>query len=106
MKHLLDTKNEVTDELKQNNDEFKKKLNTHDSDLDQIKTLIKKVLVQNQTFYPDKLDSPKAQYPTTAVLANKKSLPLEGGNSTENGGIWDLKHKISSPKFYELLSKT
>ena len=39
------------------------------------------------------------------VPANKKATPLEGGNSTKNGGIWNLKHGISSPKFYELFIK-
>ena len=53
---------------------------------------------------PDKKDSPKAQDTTTVVPANKKSPPLEGENSTKIGGMWDLKHDIGSPKFYELLN--
>ena len=52
------------------------------------------------------MDSPKYQYPTTAVPANKKAPPLEGVNSTKNGGMWTLKQEISSPKLYELLIKT
>ena len=31
---------------------------------------------------------------------------MDGGNSTKNGGMWNIKHKISSPKFYALLIKT
>ena len=34
-------------------------------------------------YSPDKKYSPKAQDPTTVVPANKKSTPLEGGNSTK-----------------------
>ena len=31
---------------------------------------------------------------------------LEGGHYEENGGMWTLKHEISSPKFYGILIKT
>ena len=51
----------------------------------------------------DKKDSPKAWDPTTVVTTKNNSPPLEGGHSTKNGGMWTLKHDISSPKFYELL---
>ena len=37
------------------------------------------------------------------VPDNNRDPPLEGVNSTKNGGIWSLKHETSSPKFYELL---
>ena len=57
-------------------------------------------------YSPYKKDSPKAQDTTTMVLDNKKSPPLEGGHSTKIGGMWTLKHEISSPKFYELLINT
>ena len=39
------------------------------------------------------------------VPANKRAPLLEGGNSKEIGGMWTLKHEISSPKFYETLIK-
>ena len=54
----------------------------------------------------DKMDSPKAQDPTTLLPANNNTPPLEGGNSTKIGAMWTLKHEIISPKFYELLIKT
>ena len=54
---------------------------------------------------PDNKDSPKSQYLTTVVPANKKALTLEGGHSMKNCGMWNLKYKTSSPKFYELLIK-
>ena len=44
--------------------------------------------------------------PATVVLAISRASPLEGGHSTKIGGLWNLKHDISSPKFYELLIKT
>ena len=44
----------------------------------------------------NKKDSPKNQDPTTLVPANKKAPKLEGGHSTEIGGMWTLKHDISS----------
>ena len=43
---------------------------------------------------------------TTVVPANRRDPPLEGEHSTKIGGMWTLKHEISSPKFYELLIKT
>ena len=48
------------------------------------------------------MDSPKAQNSTTLVPDNKKDQPLEGGHSTKIGGMWTLKHEISSPKLYEI----
>ena len=35
-----------------------------------------------------------------------KAPPLESGNSTENDGMWTLKHDIISPKFHELFINT
>ena len=49
--------------------------------------------------------SPPA-YPTTVVPTNRRDPRLEGGHSTNIGGIWTIKHDIRSPKFYELLIKT
>ena len=49
--------------------------------MDEIKTLIKKVLVQNKTSFPENMDPPKSQYPTTVIPANKKAPTLEGGLS-------------------------
>ena len=48
----------------------------------------------------DNNDSPKTQYPTTVVPDTKNDPPLEGGHSTKNGCMWNLKHDIRSPKFY------
>ena len=48
--------------------------------------------------------SPKAQDPTTVVPANKRDQPLQDGHYKKIGGMWTLKHEISSPKLYELLT--
>ena len=40
------------------------------------------------------------------VPDKNKAPPLEGGHSTKIGGMWTLKHEISSPRLYELLIKT
>ena len=57
-------------------------------------------------YSPDRKYSPKTQDSNFVVLDNKKASSLEGGNYTKIGGMWTLKHEISSPKFYELLIKT
>ena len=31
---------------------------------------------------------------------------LDGGNSTKNCGMWNIKHEVSSPTFYELFINT
>ena len=57
-------------------------------------------------YSPENKDSQKSQDTTTTALTNKRATPLEGGNSMNIGGMWTLKHGISSPKFYELLINT
>ena len=55
---------------------------------------------------PENKDSQKSQDPNTVVPDKNKAPPLEGVHSTKIGGIWNLKHEISSPKFYKLIIKT
>ena len=55
---------------------------------------------------PYKKYSTMAQDPTNLVPDNKKALLLGGENSKKDGGIWTHKHELSSPRLYELLSKT
>ena len=55
---------------------------------------------------PSQKDTLTPPYPTTTVQINKRAPPLEGGISKNIGGMWTLKHDISSPRFYELLIKT
>ena len=44
--------------------------------------------------------------PTTVVPTDKRAPSLEGGHSTKIGGMWTLKHEISSSKFNKLLINT
>ena len=103
--HLLPIQYSIADNQKscQAPDE---KMNKYDSKLDQIITLLQKVLAQNKHSFPDNIYSPKSHYPTTMVPSNNKFPPLYGVNSTKIGGIWTIKRDIISPKFYELLIKT
>ena len=55
---------------------------------------------------PAQKDTSTPPDPTTVVPTNRRATPLEGVNSTKIGGMWTLKHEISSLKFYELLIKT
>ena len=55
---------------------------------------------------PAQKDTSTPPDPTTVVLTDSTSPPLEGVHSTKIGGMWTLKHEISSPKFYELLINT
>ena len=84
------------------------KMKTYDSKLDKLKAIIKNIMeqIKNSNYSPEKLYSPKAQYINIVVPAKKKSTPMEGGNSTNIGCMWILKHESSSSKFYELIIKT
>ena len=46
------------------------------SEITDIKTMIKHVIVHNQNSSPENMDLPKTQYPTTLVPANKKAPAL------------------------------
>ena len=91
------------------NDEKMKKIDYEftdmKSEMTDIKTYLKHVLVQNQNSSPDHMDSLKDQDINYEVPDNKKAPPLEGRNPKKNGCMWTLKHEIISPKFYELLIK-
>ena len=69
------------------NDEKMKKIDYEftdmKSEMTDIKTYLKHVLVQNQNSSPDHMDSLKDQDHTTMVLANKKDPPLDGGHYTK-----------------------
>ena len=60
----------------------------------------------NSKLSPYQKDTSNDLEPTTVVPANRRDPPLDGGHSTKIGGMWNIKHEISSPKFYELLIKT
>ena len=70
-----------------------------------IKALLNNIIGQNQNYSSYKMDSPKSQDSTAVVVDSKKALTLEGTHNEKNGGMWTLKHEISSQKFYELIIK-
>ena len=74
--------------------------------MNEINKMLTNMMSQKHNSSRDRMDTPKAQDPPTAFLANKKATPSEGGYSTKFGGMWTFKHEIISPKFYELLIKT
>ena len=76
------------------------------SEFTEIETILKYIMVQNKNSSPEKKDSLEAQDVETIFLDNKKSPPLEDGHYMKIGGMRNLKHEITSPKFYELLIKT
>ena len=55
---------------------------------------------------PTQNDTSTPPDPTTVVPEMRRGPQLEGGQCTKIGGMWNLKHEISSPKLYELLRKT
>ena len=55
---------------------------------------------------PEQRDSPKPPYPPTVVPTNRRAPPLHGGHYMQICCMWNLKHDISSQKFYEILIKT
>ena len=58
------------------------------------------------TSSPDQKNTLNPPDLTTVVPSNRRAPPLEGGHPTKIGGMCNLKHEISSPKFYELFIKT
>ena len=73
-----------------------------------FKAMLKEIPEQINTlkYLSSKNHSPKTTDPTTVLPANRRDPPLDGGQSVKIGGMWTLKHEISSPKFYELIMKT
>ena len=97
----------IDDNRQASDDKMNSKLDKQDYTLDKLMAMVKNMTDKNQNSnsLPENMDSPKAPDPTTAVPANNKAPPLEGGYSKKIGGMWTLKHEISSQKFYELLIK-
>ena len=75
-------------------------------DITDIKKILTHMMTQKNNYLLENMDSPKAQDPETLFLYTNKAPPLEGGNDMKICGMWNLKHDIRSPKFYELLIKT
>ena len=84
-----DEKQMKTDEnLTQITEEIKVLTETTTSMMDQTK---------NSKMSPYQKDTLNPLETITVVPANRRDLPLDGGNSTKTGGMWTLKHEIISP---------
>ena len=87
MKFLLNNKNRKTNKR---DSEFTKMK----SDITNIKKFFTQMMAQKQYYSPGKMDSLKAQDPSTMVPTNKKYQPLEVGHSKKIGGMRTRKHEI------------
>ena len=52
--------------------------------------------------FPTQNNSTKPPDPTNVVPTNRRDPQLDGGQYTKIGGMWNLKHEISSTRFYGL----
>ena len=80
MKSPINTNKQSTNELKEDCDGIKKKLNKYDFEFYDVKALLNKVIGQNKTSSPENMDSTKHQLPNDTVPDNKKAPILEFGN--------------------------
>ena len=87
-----------------NNQDSNKKIK---KSTEELKKMLAEIIYQinNLESSQTQKDPPKYLSYTTVVSYNRRAPPLEGGQSMKIGGIWTLKHEISSPRFYELLIK-
>ena len=69
-----------------------------------IKSIMYQITMSKSS--PAHKDSPKPQDLSTRVPDNSRDPPLDIEYSKNNGCMYNIKHKISLPKFYELLIKT
>ena len=75
------------------------------SDINNPKKIMAQIMVKMEKLSSEKVEPSKSQDTENVVPANKKYQTLEGGHSTRKYGMWDIKHEIISPKFYELITK-
>ena len=98
---FLITQYMIDDNIQSSDEKMKKyysKLDKQDSKLDNIIEMIKNMMYHNQNsnYPPDNMDSLYGQGHATLVSANKKALPLEGGNSTKKMVICVLSNMRSA----------
>ena len=92
IKAAIDVNNQDTDKNQVNTDE-KLKLLTENL---QVLTAFMMDQTNLSKSSPSQKDTSNPQDPSTVVLANRRSPQLDGVNSTKIGGMWTLKHEISS----------
>ena len=98
----------MKDKINYKKQDYNDKIKRQDSKLDKLTSMVKNMMDQIEILdpSPDKINPTKSQDPTTVLPANKKTPPSENRNYKKVGGMWNLKHEIISPKFYELIIKT
>ena len=112
----MENKNEdqfilMKEEIENNKQEFKAEMKDVKENIKDIKETLKTfaTFMMDQTNIskssPVQKDTSIPPDPTTTVQTNRRAPPFEGGISENIGGMWTLKHEISSPRFYELLIK-
>ena len=57
------------------------------SDINDIKKILTRMMIQKRHYSPYNMDSSQAQYTSTAFLTNTKAPPLEGGSSKKISGM-------------------
>ena len=74
---------------------------------EEFKAMLTEIMDQINTFksFPTHNYSPKTPEPTNVVPTTRRDTPSDGGQSTKIGGMWTLKHDISSPRFYKITTK-
>ena len=99
-------------EIEANKQEMKSKKQDSDEKMMKLVEYLKAMLaatidhINTLKSSPTQKDPQKSPDPTTMVPANRRDPPLDGGQYTKIGGMWNFKHDIISPKFYEILIKT
>ena len=59
----------------------------------------------NSKLSPAQKDTLTPLEPINVVPSKRRYPQIDGVNSTKIGGMWTLKHDISSPKFYGIIIK-
>ena len=92
-------------EMKSNKQDSDEKMTEFVKDLNEM---LAAITDQSNIFKssPIREDSLKPPDPNNLVPTKRKTPPLDCGQYTKSGGMWTLKHEISSPRFYELLINT
>ena len=105
----MENKNEdqfilMKEEIENNKQEMKSEMKDIKETLNKITTfMIDQTNISKSS--PAQKDTSTPPDPTTTVQTNRKTPPLEGGISNKIGGMWTLKHKISSPRFMSSSSR-
>ena len=102
IKYLIDARKQDTDEIIMKRDSVFIEIKF---DLFNIKIILEQTMIHNHHYSPYKTDLSNAQDTGNVLPNNKKASLLKGLYSIKTGRIKTLKHKIISPKSYQLIIK-